>query len=76
MSHVKDLKGWFLRRHNPQRTVEEQGYWTFGLHLKHDTNQNKIESGIPLVVTYNPTFRNLSMTLRKNFKILYSDSGD
>ena len=47
----------------------------FSLPLKYDTQQNKIESGIPLVVTYNPTFRNLSMTLRKNFKILYSDTG-
>ena len=40
---------------------------TFSLPLKHDTQQNKIESGIPLVVTYNPRFRNLSMTLWKNF---------
>ena len=43
------------------------------LSLKHDTQQNKIESGIPLVVTYNPPFRNLSTTLQKNFNILYSD---
>ena len=46
----------------------------FRLPLKHDTLQNKVESGIPLVVTYNPAFRNLSTTLRKNFnKYLYSD---
>ena len=42
----------------------------FRLPLKHDTQQNKIESGIPLVVTYNPAFRNLSTTLRKNLNIL------
>ena len=39
----------------------------FSLPLKHDIQQNKIEGGIPLVVTYNTTFRNLSMTLWKNF---------
>ena len=46
----------------------------FRLPLKHDTLQNKVESGIPLVVTYNPAFRNLSTTLRKNFNILCSDA--
>ena len=33
-----------------------------------------MENGIPLVITYNSTFRNLSTTLRKNFNILYSDA--
>ena len=51
----------------PQRIVEEQMDRAFSLPLKHDTLQNKTESGIPLVVTYNPTFRNLYMTLWKNF---------
>ena len=46
----------------------------FRLPLKHDTLQNKVESGIPLVVTCNPAFRNLSTTLRKNFNILCSDA--
>ena len=71
---LKDLKGWFLRRGYPQRIVEEQMDRAFRLPLKHDTQQNKIESGIPLVVTYNPAFRNLSTTLRKDFNILYSDA--
>ena len=52
--------------------VEEQTDRAFRLPLKHDTQQNKV-SGIPLVLTYNPTFRNLSTTLRQNFNILYSD---
>ena len=38
------------------------------------TKKNKMENGIPLVVTYNPAFRNLATTLRKNFNILYSDA--
>ena len=73
-SHVKDLKRWLLRRGYPQRIVEEQRDRVFRLPLKHDTQQNKIESGIPLVVTYNPIFRNLSTILLKNFEILYSDA--
>ena len=73
-SRVKDLKGWFLRRGYLQRIVEEQVDRAFRLPLKHDTQQNKMENGIPLVITYNSTFRNLSTTLRKNFNILYSDA--
>ena len=42
-SHVKDLKGWFLRRDYPQRIVEEQVDKAFRLPVKHDTQQNKIE---------------------------------
>ena len=66
-SHAKDLKGWFLRRGYSQRIVKEQMGRVFSLPLKHDAQQNKTESGVPLVVTYNPTFRNLSRTLWKNF---------
>ena len=64
-SHAKDLKGWFLRRGYSQRIVKEQMGRAFSLPLKHDAQQNKTESGVPLVVTYNPTFRNLSRTLSK-----------
>ena len=66
-SHAKGLKGWFFRRGYLQWIVREQMDRAFSLPLKYDTQQNKIEGGIPLVVTYNPTFRNLSMTLWKNF---------
>ena len=72
-SHVNDLKGWFLRRGYPQRIVEEQMDRAFRLPVKHDTQQNKIESGISLVFTYNPAFSNLTTTSRKNYNILYSD---
>ena len=45
----------------------------FRLPVKHDTQQNKIESGVSLVVTYNPAFSNLATTSRKNYNIIYSD---
>ena len=72
--HVKDLKGWFLRRTYPQQIVEEQVDRAIRLPLEHDNQQNELENGIPLVVTYNSTYRNLSTTLQKNFNILYSDA--
>ena len=43
------------------------------LPLEHDTQKNKNANGIPLAITYNPAFRNLSTTLQKNFNILYLD---
>ena len=67
-------RGWFLRSGYLQRIVEERMDRAFRLPLEHDTQQNKKENGIPLVVTYNPAFRNFSTTLRKNFNILYSDA--
>ena len=73
-SHVTDLKGWFLRRGYPQRIIEEQVDRAFRLPLENDTQQNKMENGIPLVVTYIPAFRNLSTNCKKNFNILYSDA--
>ena len=45
-----------------------------GLLLEHDTQKNKNANGIPLAITYNPAFRNLSTTLQKNFNILYLDA--
>ena len=58
-SHVRDLKGWFLRRGYPQRIIEEQVDRAFRLPLENDTQQNKMENDIALVVTYSPAFRNL-----------------
>ena len=72
-SHVRDLKGWFLRRGYPQQIIEEQMDRAFRLPLENDTQQNKMENRIALVVTYSNAFRNLSTTLQKNFNILYSD---
>ena len=65
---------WFLRRGYPQRIVEEQVDRAFRLPLEHDTQENKQENGIPLNVTHNPAFRNLSTILWKNFNIFYSDA--
>ena len=50
---------------------KEQVDRVFRLSLEHDTQQNKNKNGIPLVITYNAAFRNLSTTLQKSFNILY-----
>ena len=70
-SHVNDLKDWFLRRDYPQQIVKEQVDRAFILPLEYDNQQNKMENGIPLTVTYNPALRDLATTLRKNFNILH-----
>ena len=46
----------------------------FRFPVEHDPQQNKMENGIRLVVTYNPAFSNFSTTLRKNFNAFYSDA--
>ena len=44
------------------------------LTLEHDTQKSKNANDISLAITCNTAFRNLSMTLQKNFVILYLDA--
>ena len=67
------LKGGFLDVYR-QRVAKEQVDRVFRLPLEHDTQKNKNANNIPLAITYNPAFRNLSATLQKNFNILYLDT--
>ena len=66
----RTLKGDFLDDY-PQQVAKEQVDRVLRLPLEHDTQKNKNANGIPLAITYNPAFRNLSTTLQKNFNILY-----
>ena len=47
------------------RSIEEQMDRAFKFALEHDTYQQKMQNGIPLVVAYNLVFRDLSTILRK-----------
>ena len=38
-----------------------------------DKNNSKEVNGVPLVVTYNPAFKNLFQVIRKNLQLLYAD---
>ena len=39
--------------------------------VKEKDGQHMKENGVPLVVTYNPNFKNLSLLIRKNLQFLY-----
>ena len=58
-SVMKELKGVFLR------STEGQMDRAFKFALEHDTYQQKMQNGIPLVVAYSLVFRDLSTILRK-----------
>ena len=58
----------------PQRVAKDQVDRMLRLPLEHDTQKNKNANGISLAITCNTAFRNLSMTLQKNFVILYLDA--
>ena len=68
----RTLKGGFLDGY-PQQVAKEQMDRVLRLPLEHGTQKNKNANGISLAITYNTAFRNLSMTLQKNFIILYLD---
>ena len=41
--------------------------------VKERDGKHMKENGVPLVVTYNPNFKNLRILIRKNLQILYAD---
>ena len=69
----RTLKGGFLDGY-PQQVAKEQVDRVLRLPLEHDTQKSKNANDISLAITCNTAFRNLSMTLQKNFVILYLDA--
>ena len=70
--HVEDLKTWFLKRGYPEYLIKEQV--EKGLRFtRSDENNSKEVNSVPLVVTYNPAFKNLFQVIRKNLQLLYAD---
>ena len=69
----RTLKGGFLDGY-PQQVAKEQMDRVLRLPLEHGTQKKKNVNGISLAISYNTAFRNLSMTLQKNFIILYLDA--
>ena len=49
----------------PQRVAKDQVDRMLRLPLEHDTQKNKNGNGIPLAITYNLAFSNLSRHCRK-----------
>ena len=74
-SHVKELKSWFSKRGYPERIISEQVNRALRSeeNVKERDGKHMKENGVPLVVTYNPNFKNLRILIRKNLQFLYAD---
>ena len=74
-SHVKELKIWFSKRGYLVKVISEQvnGALRSKENVKEKDGQHMEENGVPLVLTYNPNFNNLSFSIRKNLQFLYAD---
>ena len=70
--HVEDLKTCFHKTGYPHYLIKEKVEKVFRL-TPSDENNTKEVNGVPLVVTYNPTFKNLFQVIRKNLQLLYAD---
>ena len=70
--HVEDLKTWFRKRGYPDYLIKEQVEKALRLTPSDENNSKKV-NGVPLVVTYNPAFKNLFQVIRKNLQLLYAD---
>ena len=69
--HAEDLKTWFCKRGYPDYLIKEQVEKILRL-TPSDENNSKEVNGVPLVVTYNPAFKNLLQVIRKNLQLLYA----
>ena len=70
--HVEDLKTWFHKTGYPHYLIKEKVEKVFRL-TPSDENNTKEVNGVPLVVTYNPTFKILFQVIRKNLQLLYAE---
>ena len=71
---MKELKSWFSKRGYPDRIISEQVNWALRSeeNVKETDGKHMKENGVPLVVTYNPNFKNLRILIRKNLQFLYA----
>ena len=70
--HVEDLETWFRKRGYPDYLVKEQVEKALRFTPSDENNSKKV-NGVPLVVTYNPEFKNLFQVIRKKLPLLYAD---
>ena len=64
--HVEDLTTWFRKSGYPDYLIKEQVEKTLRLTSSDENNSKKV-NGLPLVVTYNPVFKNLFQAIKKTF---------
>ena len=67
---MKELKSWFSKRGYPDRIISEQANRALRSeeNVKERDGKHMKENGVPLVVTYNPNFKNLRILIRKNLQ--------
>ena len=71
--HLENLKTWFCERGYPQKVVDAQIKRVSEKSLDELFERpDRKETGVPLVVTYHPCFRNLSAIMIKYFTFLYA----
>ena len=72
---MKELKNWFNKRGYPPKVIIEQVNRALRSEesVKEKDREHMKENCVPLVVIYNPNFKNLSLLIRKNLKYLYAD---
>ena len=71
---MKELKNWFSKRGYPVKVISKQVNRALrsGENVKEKDGQDMKENGVPLELTYNPSY-NLSFLIRKNLQYLYED---
>ena len=74
-SHVKELKNWFSKSGHLAKVISKEVNRVSRSeeNVNENDGQYTKENGVPLVVTYNPNFKNLSFLIRKNLQLLYAD---
>ena len=72
---LKELKNWFSKRGYPEKIIRKQVNRALRSeeNVKQKDWQHMKENGVPLVVTCNPNFKNLSFLIRKSLQFLYAD---
>ena len=73
---MKKLKNWFSKSSYPAKVISEQVNRALRSekNIKEKDGQHMKENSVPLVLTYNPNFKNLSFLIRKNLQFLYADT--
>ena len=72
---MKEVTNWFSKRGYQRKIISEQ----INRELRSEENVKEKDgkhiekSDVPLVVTYKPSFKNLSFLIRKNMQFLYPD---
>ena len=70
--HIENRKSRFRKRGYPYYLIKEQVEKVLRLSPSDENNSKKVNE-VPLVVTYNPAFKNLFQVIRKNLQLLYAD---